>query len=100
MFPPIGPQSELIAFASFKSPSYFTEKNEQVHGNSETCLDFWRKIIMYADIFVAQTPKLPALLHDVPRHRGILHFTVKVGKQGVKVTWPNSNSNLVSARRR
>lgn len=40
MFPPIGPQSELIAFASFKSPSYFTEKNEQVHGNSETCLDF------------------------------------------------------------
>lgn len=41
---------------------------------------------MYADIFAAQTPKLPALLHDVPRHRGILHFTVKVGKQGVKVT--------------
>jgi len=55
MFPPIGPQSELIAFASFKSQSYFTEKNEQVHGNSETSSDFRRKITMYADIFAAQS---------------------------------------------
>lgn len=67
MFPPIGPRSELIAFASFKSQSYFTEKNEQVHGNSETSSDFQRQITMYADIFAAHTVKLPALLHDMPQ---------------------------------
>lgn len=66
MFPPIGPRSELIAFASFKSQSYFTEKNEQAHGNWDRSSDFQRKIVMHAGIFAVQTAKLAALLHDTP----------------------------------
>lgn len=34
MFPPIGPRSELIAFASFKSQNYFTRKKKKKKGVS------------------------------------------------------------------
>lgn len=66
------------------------KKRKQVHGRSESSPDFCHKIPIYANVFVVQSQ---FQLYCMACHRGIVCYTVKMGKQGVKVTRPNSNSN-------